>query len=471
MPVVLTPPLALVLAVALALAKAPAIDDPKEVARDFAKRAAVAFNIGHYEEAAGLYEQAYRLVQDPTLLFDIGQAYRLGEQAERALAAYKGFLRTAPAGHPNRANVEVRVAELEKSIETRRQRDAVLAVTPPPAREPGAADSAPPPLVIAAPAPPAPPPPGISAGPVLTTPVSEPLPVTVATAPAPPVRPFVTPLATGPRSPVATMAPPADEVSLPPRPAVDAGDRRSRATLGADLGVAGRSGGSDDDGVLFRGFGRYLDGGQRTWEVGFARRPLYPMNPRYQYSALYGLLALPSGWGFEVGALGGQKEFHAALARSNEFLSWSLGLQNVADDELCNQADGSVLFGGAGARLRVPLSTRVSVAGVASYRGRLARTNCPFPPSLMTLGAGVDVQLGPALWLAAGGGGYGLYDFGPSAPAGWAETATGSAYGHLGARWTMGQVSLLAHFRHLTYGGGTNELTLGVEFRSLPDAP
>jgi hypothetical protein len=281
----------------------------------------------------------------------------------------------------------------------------------------------------------------------------------------------VTPLATGPRSPVATLAPPAFAVSLPPRIAADASEVHARATLGADLGFAGRSGGSDDDGVLFRGFGRYLDGGQRTWEVGFGRQAIYPMNPRYQYGALYGLLALPSGWGFEVGALGGQKEFHAALDHSNEFLTWNLRVENVADDGLCTQSDGSVLFGGAGARLRVPLSTRFSVAGLASYRGRLARTNCPFPPSLMTLGAGADLQLGPALWLTAGGGGYGLYDFGPNAPAGWAETETGSAYYHLGARWTLGQISLLAHFRHLTYGGGTNELTLGVEFRSLPDAP
>src|SRR5713101_4490725 len=86
--------------------------DVKERALQMVKQARVAYDLGRYDEAASFYEGAYRLVQDPPLLFNIGQAYRLAGRAEKALAAYKGFLRTAPPDDPNRRVVEARIAEL-----------------------------------------------------------------------------------------------------------------------------------------------------------------------------------------------------------------------------------------------------------------------------------------------------------------------------------------------------------------------
>jgi tetratricopeptide (TPR) repeat protein len=86
-------------------------------AREQVKQATTAYNLGHFDEAAQHYEEAYRLVQDPVLLFDIGQSYRLGEKPEKALTAYHSYLRTAGPDAPNRAVVEKHVAELKRQLD------------------------------------------------------------------------------------------------------------------------------------------------------------------------------------------------------------------------------------------------------------------------------------------------------------------------------------------------------------------
>jgi tetratricopeptide (TPR) repeat protein len=85
----------------------------EDLARDRTKKANAAFNLGSYDEAATEYEAAYRTVPDPALLFNIGQSYRLGGKPDKALIAYKSYLRTAPANASNRAQVEARLRELE----------------------------------------------------------------------------------------------------------------------------------------------------------------------------------------------------------------------------------------------------------------------------------------------------------------------------------------------------------------------
>jgi tetratricopeptide (TPR) repeat protein len=62
-------------------------------AREHYHRGTVAFNLGHYEEAAGEYEEAYRLKDDPALLYNIAQARRLAGNRREALRSYKTFLR------------------------------------------------------------------------------------------------------------------------------------------------------------------------------------------------------------------------------------------------------------------------------------------------------------------------------------------------------------------------------------------
>jgi tetratricopeptide (TPR) repeat protein len=86
-------------------------------AREHTRRGTAAFNLSQFDEAAREYETAYRLTLDPALLYNIGQSYRLGGKPDKALAAYKAFLRTAPTNAPERAKAERRVAELQRTAE------------------------------------------------------------------------------------------------------------------------------------------------------------------------------------------------------------------------------------------------------------------------------------------------------------------------------------------------------------------
>jgi tetratricopeptide (TPR) repeat protein len=91
-------------------------DPPRDAAKQHAVRGQAAYNLGHYGEAVTEYEAAYRLVQNPVLLYNIGQAYRLDGKPEKALAAYRAFLRTASEDAENREAVKKRVGELEALI-------------------------------------------------------------------------------------------------------------------------------------------------------------------------------------------------------------------------------------------------------------------------------------------------------------------------------------------------------------------
>lgn len=107
------------LAIALFLAASadsPANDSSREIAREDARLAAAEFNLGHYVQAASLYEQAYKSVSDPVLLYDIGQSFRLAGEPGKAILAYRAYLRTSSETSPNRQHVEETIAELEAIV-------------------------------------------------------------------------------------------------------------------------------------------------------------------------------------------------------------------------------------------------------------------------------------------------------------------------------------------------------------------
>ena len=91
----------------------PSEDNEREAARIATKQATAAYNLGHYDEAASLYEDAYKLVPDPILLYDLGQSYRQANKLDKALTAYRSYLRTAPDDAPIRAKVQQWVDDLE----------------------------------------------------------------------------------------------------------------------------------------------------------------------------------------------------------------------------------------------------------------------------------------------------------------------------------------------------------------------
>jgi tetratricopeptide (TPR) repeat protein len=99
-------------------AKATEVAGVSGEARELRDKGIVALNLGRYDDAVKLLEQAYELSRDPAILFDLVQAHRLNGNPERALILCASFLRTAPALTPrNREQVERTVSELNIIVE------------------------------------------------------------------------------------------------------------------------------------------------------------------------------------------------------------------------------------------------------------------------------------------------------------------------------------------------------------------
>jgi tetratricopeptide (TPR) repeat protein len=156
----------LAMALSASPARAQSEAQNKQEAKEHYEKATRLYDLARYGDAIGEYEAAYLLVADPNLLYNMGQAYRLWDKPEEAIRCYKNYLRNR-ADASNRADVEKRIAELERTIEDRHRS--------------GTASSAPSPPPVAAPAPP---------------PVGEPPPVAIEVA-----------------APAATLAQPAGTVS------------------------------------------------------------------------------------------------------------------------------------------------------------------------------------------------------------------------------------------------------------------
>lgn len=388
--------------------------DGKDSAREYSRRASVAYNLGHYDEAADLYESAYRLVQDATLLFNIGQSSRLAGRPERALAAYKGFLRTAAPDDPNRAAVEVHAADMEKAVNDAR-------------RAPTGNENA-----RSAPAPTLPPPAATTTVGATHKGVDAPAAVDVVTT------------------------------------ADTAADASHRTMLGAQVGAAGREGSSATN---YRAFARLTDRGQRVFELGYFRRAIYPMNPTYRYSALYAAMTTQTGWGFEFGALGRDDGWHLAVGRTRDYLALGLRLEALAPSSLCGPGDARVLYAIPEGRLGVPVTSRFTVLALASYRGKLSTRNCEFHPSLLTLDLSGQFTLTREWLLNAGVGHYGLTDFGSGSPVGpWPDRQNAAEVLHLGARYQLGRTALFSELRTMGYHGGSYEILLGAEFGAVTPA-
>src|SRR5262245_28696264 len=91
-------------------------EDDINAARVHFKKGSKAFDLGRYIEAAKEYEAAFDAREDPALLYNIAQAYRLGGDNSAAVRAYRAFLRRMPKA-PNRVEVEARITELQKVID------------------------------------------------------------------------------------------------------------------------------------------------------------------------------------------------------------------------------------------------------------------------------------------------------------------------------------------------------------------
>jgi tetratricopeptide (TPR) repeat protein len=147
--------LRLLLALTLLGLAAPArAADDVNAAREHFKRGSKLYDLQRFDEAAEAYEKAYEAKDDPALLFNIAQAYRFAHKYEKAIGAYRAFLRRVPEA-PNRADVLARIEEMQKLLEAERRSSE----RPPGGTlQPAPGDEPPPPPPEPAPAP-APPPP------------------------------------------------------------------------------------------------------------------------------------------------------------------------------------------------------------------------------------------------------------------------------------------------------------------------
>jgi tetratricopeptide (TPR) repeat protein len=108
----------------------------KREAKELNEKATRLYEVGKYGEAIEEYQKVYLLVDDPVLLYNIAQSYRLWGKPEDSVRFYRNYLRRAP-GAPNRADVEKKIADQEKLIEERRRAPVTTPpVTTPPVETP-----------------------------------------------------------------------------------------------------------------------------------------------------------------------------------------------------------------------------------------------------------------------------------------------------------------------------------------------
>jgi hypothetical protein len=97
---------------------------PLEEAKEHFINGTKLFNLTRYDDAIREYEAAYEIKDDPVFLYNIAQAHRLAGHLEKAIRFYRNYLRQAPDS-PKRAEIEQRIVDMEKALETQHNQQAV----------------------------------------------------------------------------------------------------------------------------------------------------------------------------------------------------------------------------------------------------------------------------------------------------------------------------------------------------------
>jgi tetratricopeptide (TPR) repeat protein len=92
-----------------------AAEDSVSAMRVHFERGQTHYDLGEFGKALEEFREAYRLKDDPALLFNIGQCQvKLGDD-NGALYSYRSYLRRDPKG-PNRNVAEAKIADIQKRI-------------------------------------------------------------------------------------------------------------------------------------------------------------------------------------------------------------------------------------------------------------------------------------------------------------------------------------------------------------------
>ncbi|HZL16414.1 MAG TPA: hypothetical protein VFG23_01585 [Polyangia bacterium] len=154
---------ALMLAIAVGTAgpRSARADDAQQ-ARDLFTQGNTFYDLGQFDKAIDAWQKGYQLKNDPGFLYNIAQAYRVMEDAQKAIFFYRRYLSNSPKAH-NRDEVEQKIDALQKQLSAQ---DQAKQIPPPGPFGPGN----PVPAVGAAPADTNPPP--AAATPATTAPES-----------------------------------------------------------------------------------------------------------------------------------------------------------------------------------------------------------------------------------------------------------------------------------------------------------
>lgn len=145
--------LAVLFAAPAAHAQIPSESDVR-LAGQHAQKGRAHFDAGRYQRAVQEFQAAFKLEPDPQLQYSIGEAQRLNDADQPAIAAYRRYLELAPDG-PDARNAHRHLRELGAERKTPRSRNgkAIATTTAPPKPTP---PPEPPPPVVTAPEPPPP---------------------------------------------------------------------------------------------------------------------------------------------------------------------------------------------------------------------------------------------------------------------------------------------------------------------------
>jgi tetratricopeptide (TPR) repeat protein len=105
-----------VLVLALAIASE-ASAQPQERSHEAYARGEAQYQAGDFLAAAASFEQAFALERDPSILFNVAQAYRFGKACAKSADAYRRFL-AAVSDAPNAPQVREYIVEQERCAQS-----------------------------------------------------------------------------------------------------------------------------------------------------------------------------------------------------------------------------------------------------------------------------------------------------------------------------------------------------------------
>jgi hypothetical protein len=106
--------------IAILLAALPVRAEGTSEAKAHFEKGQTHYSLGEFDEAAAEFKEAFRLRQEPAILYNIAQAMRQSHQYQQAYFYYSQFLHKRPEA-PNRSEVEGLMAQMKQKMEEKEE--------------------------------------------------------------------------------------------------------------------------------------------------------------------------------------------------------------------------------------------------------------------------------------------------------------------------------------------------------------